>query len=244
MKTKNVLITGVSSGLGYGFARAYLEDGWSVYGLSRRVPEGLPDGALRFQTLDLGNYDAIAPALGELTGDVEALDLVILNAGVLGEIEDLRDAPIDRLRRTMDENLWANKAILDTLLKDEAAGGPGLVVGQVIAISSGASINGHRGWSGYSISKTALNMLTMLYAREVPETHFTALAPGLIDTSMQDYMSERPDVKKFGSVQRLRDARGTEAMPEPYAAARKIMPVFAKLKSDHPSGDFADVRKL
>ncbi len=245
---KTVLITGVSSGLGYGFARAYLEDGWTVYGVSRRVPADLEDlaakspGAFHFRALDLAQYEAIGPAIRELLGHTSRLDLAILNAGVLGEIEDLRDAAIEDLRLTTEINLWANKAILDTLLNKEA--GAGIAVDQVIAISSGASINGHRGWSGYSISKAALNMLTMLYAAEAPETHFTALAPGLIDSAMQDYMSETPDVNKFTSVQRLRDARGTDAMPGPYDAARKIMPVFARLKKEHPSGAYADVRKL
>lgn len=252
MAAGNVLITGISCGLGHGFAQAYLEDGWTVYGLSRREPEGLPtDGTvnatdrLRFRNLDLADYNAIEPTIRELLTDVgPRLDLVILNAGVLGEIEDLRDATIERLQHTMDVNLWANKAILDTVLGLENNTGSALAIDQVISISSGASINGHRGWSGYSISKAAFNMLTMLYAQEVPETHFTALAPGLIDTAMQDYMSERADVNRFGSVQRLRDARGTDAMPQPYAAARRIMPAFAKLKNESPSGAFADVRKL
>ncbi|MCR9143663.1 MAG: SDR family NAD(P)-dependent oxidoreductase [bacterium] len=254
MSSGRVLITGVSSGLGHGFAQAYLEDGWQVYGLSRRAPEGLggaasDSGDLHFRSLDLAQYDAIAPAVRALLAGIDRLDLVILNAGVLGEIEDLRDASIERLRHTMEVNLWANKAILDTLFAESNATATGdeagpIAVEQVVTISSGASINGHRGWSGYSISKAAVNMLTMLYAAEVPETHFTALAPGLIDTAMQDYMSNEADVNKFASVQRLRDARGTDAMPGPYAAARKIMPVFSRLKQDHVSGQFADVRKL
>lgn len=245
MSESKVLITGISSGLGYGFAQAYLEDGWTVYGVSRRTPENLARsfgaGQLRVRNLDLGEYDAIAPALGELLSDVAPrLDLVILNAGILGEIEDLRTANIATLRHTMDVNVWANKAILDTIF----ALRPAVAVDQVVAISSGAAVNGSRGWSGYSISKAALNMLTMLYAQEVPETHFTALAPGLIDTAMQDYMSEKPDVKKFPSVQRLRDARGTAAMPDPYTAARRIQALFSKIKQEIPSGAFADVRKL
>lgn len=37
----NIFITGVSSGLGEALASHYLQQGFSVYGLSRRIPENL-----------------------------------------------------------------------------------------------------------------------------------------------------------------------------------------------------------
>ena len=48
------------------------------------------------------------------------------------------------------------------------------------------------GWNGYALSKAALNMMMKLYAAERPGTDFSALAPGLVDTAMQEAMRQQP----------------------------------------------------
>lgn len=265
------LVTGVSSGLGLGFAQALLEDGRVVYALSRREPDALRAALaenpaalerLHFRSVDLADTASIPGELQQLlergpAADASArIDLAILNAGALGQIQAMVGGDLADMQATMQVNLWSNQVLLDTLLRQpNASETPGSVSGlgrkiqQVVLISSGASVNGNPGWSGYSLSKSAANMLMMLYAREVTDTHFCALAPGLIDTAMQDYMadSEAVDVARFPSVQRLRDARGTESMPMPYEAARRILPVIERLPDPErgvESGSFADVRKI
>lgn len=178
---KTVLITGVSSGIGHALAKDYLDEGARVWGASRRTPDDLQQHpAFSFASLDLNLPVEIPAVLSRLLAGVEALDLVILNAGRLGEFGDLAEADLAELKTTMQINVWANKVLLDWLFQQKIA------LGQVVAVSSGASVNGNRGWSGYSISKAALNMLTRLYAKERPETHFCALAPGVVDTEIQD----------------------------------------------------------
>ncbi len=231
---RTALITGNSSGLGLGFTRALKAEGWAVYGLSRRGCPDPVDGDVR---VDLTDLEAIGPAVDELLAPVERLDLVILNAGMLGHVQNLSEASMDELRRVMDVNVFANKPILDHLLHRQ------LPVGQMVAISSGASVSGNAGWSGYALSKAALNMLVSLYAHEFPETPFHALAPGLIDTTMQDYLCEDPDGDRFESVQNLRTARGTPVMPEPEDAARQVLMSLPRLRG-LPSGRFADIRQL
>ncbi|MEM6883928.1 MAG: SDR family NAD(P)-dependent oxidoreductase [Verrucomicrobiota bacterium] len=232
------LITGVSSGLGQGLAEVYLADGHEVYGLSRRTPDTLVrNPSFHFLGVDLGDAHATTSALPEFLKKINELDTIYLNAGVLGQVRDLKDCPLDELRQQMDVNLWANKLILDALRDAHVS------VGQVLTLSSGAAVNGNRGWNGYSISKAALNMFTHLYAQEWPETHFTAFAPGLVDTAMQDYLCGEVDTGRYPSVQKLIDARGTEDMPQPQEAARRIIEALPKLKQ-LPSGSFADIRKL
>ncbi len=258
------LVTGVSSGLGLGFAQALLADGWVVYALSRREPEALRAALaenaealsrLHFRSVDLSDAASIPGELEQLlaqgpAADASAsIDLVILNAGALGQIQAMVGGDLADMQATMQVNLWSNQVLLDALFRAQADGGLARKIEQVVLISSGASVNGNPGWSGYSLSKSAANMLMMLYAREVTDTHFCALAPGLIDTAMQDYMadSEAVDVTRFPSVQRLRDARGTDSMPMPYEAARRILPVIERLPDPErgvESGSFADIRKL
>lgn len=232
----SALVTGNSSGLGLGMTRVLLEQGARVYGMSRR---GCPEaGVSGDEQVDLSDFGATQDAMERLLKGVESLDLVVLNAGLLGHMQRMQDAPMDELRLLMDVNTFANKVILDALLKHRVA------VGQIIAISSGASVSGHAGWSGYSLSKAALNMMMQLYAHEFPEeTAINAFAPGLVDTAMQGYLCEEADRESFPVLQRLKAARGTQDMPGPESAARAILDVLPRLHHT-TRGSFVDIRQL
>jgi len=235
--SKIILITGVSSGLGHGLAKAYLEQGATVYGCSRREPTDLIETGLHFKSVDLVDEQEGSKAFGALIRDVPQFDCVILNAAKLGEIRDMADTPLDDLRETMEINVWANKWLLDALFAS------GSEVKQVVGISSGASVSGSRGWNGYSLSKAALNMLIKLYAGERPDTHFTALAPGLVATEMQDYLTNLPEDERFKPLEILKAAKGTEKMPDGETCAQMLIEAFPKLL-ERESGEFADIRKM
>ncbi|MDN5844519.1 MAG: SDR family NAD(P)-dependent oxidoreductase [Alcaligenaceae bacterium] len=231
--TEAVFITGTSSGLGRGLAEEFLERGSKVYGLSRR-PSGIESPDFHEVHRDLGDLEGIGAALGELLGKTE-IGLAILNAGMLGEFKAMPDLALDELRRAMDINVWANKQILDWFAAHHAPG-------RIVLISSGAAVNGSKGWGSYAMSKAALNMLTQLYAHDLPDSHLVALAPGLVHTAMQDQINDGVDAKTFPSVQRLKEARGTPDMPGPRKVARMIADALPDLLERHASGDFVDIR--
>jgi NAD(P)-dependent dehydrogenase (short-subunit alcohol dehydrogenase family) len=116
-------------------------------------------------------------------------------------------------------------------------------VDQVVAVSSGAAVSGARGWNAYSLSKAALNMMMKLYAAERPLTHFSALAPGLVDTDMQKAMRALPADARFPTVDRLKKAAGTADMPDPATAALRVMEAVPRLRA-LKSGEFQDIRAL
>lgn len=235
---QTVLITGVSSGVGHALAAHYLDRRDRVLGLSRRSPEDLLGREnFRFESLDLREFDQIAAALDRLLNGLDRVDLVVLNAGVLGYFGDVAEAPLENLKETMDVNVWSNKVLLDGLFAS------GCQSPQVVAISSGAAVNGNRGWAGYSVSKAALNMLVRLYSRERPETHFTALAPGTIDTAMMKELCSRPPDERYPSVDALRSKRNTAETPPPEEAAERLAAAFARLPESVESGEYADVRQ-
>jgi benzil reductase ((S)-benzoin forming) len=231
------LITGVSSGLGLALAEYLLEQGWTVYGLSRRPPQNIDSPDFHFRAVDLADFERAAAATLHLLEFASRVELVVLNAGALGPIADIKDVNIGEMQRVFDVNLWANKAVLDALFLH------GRRVQQVIAISSGASVNPARGWNAYGVSKAALNMFIQLYALEAPETHFVSLAPGLVDTAMQEHVFWNVDFTRFPGLLRLKEARGTEQMQSPAAAARRIFQSLPKLRT-RPSGTYVDIRKL
>ncbi len=235
---KTIFITGVSSGIGHAMAAEALRRGATVYGVSRRSPDDLlANDRFHFESIDLTDHDAAAKKIRELLADIDHLPLAILNAGILSSFGDMTETPLDELRGVMEVNVWANKTVIDALFMD------GRRVDQIVTISSGASVNGHRGWNGYSVSKAALNMLTMLYAREQEATHFCALAPGIVDTYMQQQVAEEPEDERFPALARLRSKRGTDEMPTPEQAAVNLLDQIDRLPELVESGDFADVRK-
>lgn len=233
-------ITGNSSGLGLGFTAALMDRDAIVWGMSRRGCPLKPkfDEVIRDRRQDLGDLNRLEEGLDRLLSDCMGLDLVILNAGILGRIQNLADTDVHDLEHLMRINVWSNKLILDWLIERQ------IRVDQVVAISSGAAVNMSYGWGAYSLSKAALNNLIQLYAHEMPDSHLIALAPGLIDTAMQDYLCGEVDSGDFPSVQKLKNARGTAHMPDPRAVAERILDLVDGLKQEQASGSFVDIREL
>lgn len=237
--SRTIFITGVSQGIGLGLTRAYLENGDRVFGVSRTKPVTLADeSAFTHLALDLTDHEEVRWKLPVLFGTIKELDLVILNAAAIGAFGDLVSGSFQDMQKTMELNLWANQNILSVLYSS------GITIRQVVAISSGASISGNRGWGAYSLSKSALNMLVRLYASERPETHFTAFAPGVVDTAMQEYLCTLPRDRRFPTLLVLRKKRGTSEMPDPDAAGKRFLPVFDRLPELVESGGYLDIRKL
>jgi NAD(P)-dependent dehydrogenase (short-subunit alcohol dehydrogenase family) len=220
---KSVLITGVSSGIGYELSKRFLENGWSVTGISRRNPE---IEGLNWVEADLSDLDSIGGLSATLS---KKFHLAVLNAGTLGEIKRLSDSTISELNSVMDLNLWANKLLIDGLVNCD----------QVVATSSGASKNGSKGWGGYSISKASLNMLIKLYSAERPETHFTAVAPGVVETAMIGKLLSEFDEVEYPSINRIRNGNIYSAVE----SSRLLFELFPKLLKIS-SGEFIDVRNI
>ena len=226
-----LFITGIGSGLGKALAEEALKRGYEVYALSRRLPGDL-SGKVRFKGCDLLELERIHPAVVELLSGADSLDLVILNAGVLGRFGDMHEVPLYEIEKVMDINVWANKVIIDALIDLN------IPIRQIVGISSGAAVNCNRGWNAYSISKAALNCLLKLYAREMEKTHITALAPGLVLTPMLEEVM-RQDERKFPSIKRIKES--PKRTPE--EAAKLLFDTFPRLL-EFESGSFVDVRKI
>lgn len=246
---KYVFITGTSRGLGKGLAKAFLEE-HNVIGLARSESSLIKEFPAKYEHIyfNLEYLSKIEPTLEDFFERKRQqypieIHYVILNSGVLGEIKDIQDTSLEEIQRVMNINLWANKIILDTIFrleKKRIIQGPS----KILAISSGASISGNRGWNAYALSKASLNMLIKLYASEVPNKQFISLAPGLVHTEMQDMiLQQNIDLEKYPSFKRLIEARGTELMPGPDEVGLKIYQMLNKIFS-FESGSYVDIRKL
>lgn len=236
---ETILITGASAGIGLALAQVWLERGDRVLALQRRSSPLLGHPHYRELRADLADLKALPAQVRELASGVSAIDRVVLNAAISSPLRDMADTTLADLRQLMDVNTWANKQILDALFSSGAR------LRQVIGISSGAAVRGSRGWNGYSLSKAAFAMLIQLYAAERPETHFCSLMPGIVQTQMQDALTDTSpeDRLKFPALERLLAARGTPNMPLPDAAAPALLKAF-DLALKEPSGALLNLRDL
>ena len=217
-----VLITGISRGIGFGLAKYYLNIGAKVYGIGRSNPFG---EKVKFVNLDLSVTENISDAEMELK--INELDLVILNAGILGEIKKMKDWSVRELQNIFDINVWANKVLIDNIAP---------FTSKIVVMSSGAAVNGNPGWGGYSLSKCAVNMMVSIYSKEI-DSKIYALAPGVIDTDMvQKVISGNHN--KFPSLDRVE--AGRVSLGE---GALRIVKTIEKL-DEFESGSFVDVRMV
>lgn len=235
----NILITGTSSGIGLGLAEEYLKRGHEVWGISRREAGDPLRGAKGYHhlQLDLTDYERVHAEIPGFLGRTKRLDTVVLNAGILGTIGWMNEVPLEEMKRVMEINVWANKVLLDLLLERVEE------IGLVAGMSSKASLRSTQGWGPYSMSKAGLNMLMNIYAKEYPETHFVAFAPGLVDSEIQETIWNIKETDKYPTIKKLQDARHTETMPD----ARKAAPMLIdgmKKAMEYDSGSFVDVRDM
>ena len=227
---KNILITGCSSGLGFALTNYYLEKGFKVFGISRNSPN-ISNHNFIHKSYDLSNISQIKEELSAFILDIKEIDTVFLNAGMLGKIKLLNDLSIEELNEIYSLNVYANKEILDILMK--------IKVKNILVISSGASKNGYKGWGAYSLSKAGVNMLVNLYSNEMLNTRIIALAPGVIKTPMTDYIRFELDEKIFPSVKKL----NVGVIQTPEETAQKIFKLTQKL-DDFASGSYVDIRDI
>ena len=112
---KNILITGIGSGLGEALAGEYLANGDTVYAIGRTFPKIFDNNPhFFFFPYDLSQTFMIKAEIEPFVEN-HSFDMIILNAGVLGEIQMLDQTDLENIKEVMEVNLWANKELIDTL---------------------------------------------------------------------------------------------------------------------------------
>jgi len=228
--SKNILITGCSSGLGLALTNYYLDKKYKVYGISRTKPD-IKNKNFIFNSFDLAKTSLIKIQLDNFITSIKDIDTVFLNAGMLGEIKEVSKLDIEEMQKVYELNVYSNKELLDILAKTNTK--------SIIALSSGASKNGAKGWASYSLSKTGLNMLVNIYAKELLKTKILAVAPGVIETPLTDYIRHEIDDDIFTSAKVLKAG----VIQKPIEAAKKLDDVINRI-DEFESGSFIDVREI
>lgn len=189
-KDRIALVTGASRGIGRAAAKALAGEGAHIIA-SARTQAGLEElddeikaagGSATLVTMDVNDRPALprlAEAIRERWGK---LDIIVLNAGILGEL-----TPISH----MDEQIWDDVIAtnltavfrmihhLDPLFRQSDAG-------RAVLVTSGAASGRMPYWSAYAASKAGLDALGKSWAAELINTphRVNMLSPGRIATQM------------------------------------------------------------
>lgn len=186
------LVTGASRGIGAATAEALAAAGAHVV-LTARTAGGLEEleerihaagGSATIAPLDLTESDSIARLATAIGGRWEALDILVMNAAMLGELSPVPSIDGKLFNKLLTLNVLANQALLanfDQHLRKSARG-------RVIAITSSVGANPRAYWGAYGASKAALETLTLAYGDEVERISPIRVAivdPGATATSMR-----------------------------------------------------------
>jgi NAD(P)-dependent dehydrogenase (short-subunit alcohol dehydrogenase family) len=215
---KRALVTGASSGLGEAIARRLAADGAKV-AITARRKERL-EGLVR----ELGAYAIVADhtneadnarAIDEAVRAFGGLDVLVLNAGVIGFVGAL-DAKPAEFRRLMEVNVFATydvlRLVVPNLVKSAESGRDAAV----LATSSVASLRPYPGLLGYCTSKAAVDMLVQSAAIELApkKVRVNAINPGVVVTEL--HTTAGLDSAQYAAF--LERSKGTHPLGRPGSA--------------------------
>ena len=211
-----IVVTGASRGLGAGMADVFRAEGHRL-GLCSRSHPALPAGpevvAARVDVTDPDAVEAFAADVHDRLGPV---DLWVNNAGILGPIQPVRDAPPSEVAANLAVNVLGVLHGTRSFLRHRAEGAV------LVNISSGAATTAYPGWGAYGASKAAVDQLTAVVAAEEPGIRAYAVAPGVVDTDMQAEIRATP-ADRFPRVERFQELKRQEAFNSPAWVARRLL---------------------
>ena len=189
---QRILITGASSGLGAGMARAFAARGRDLALCARRVDRldelkselirQYPNIKVAVAALDVNDHEQVPKVFAELAGELGGIDRVIVNAGV-GKGAPLGSGKLWANKATIETNLVSALVQIETALEMFKKSGSG----HLVLISS---VLGNKGVAGvkaaYAASKAGVSSLGESLRAEYASgpIKVTVIEPGYIESEM------------------------------------------------------------
>jgi benzil reductase ((S)-benzoin forming) len=238
------IITGSSKGIGESLVDLLLQQADSeVFGISRsKVVKDNPK--YKHLELDLGQIEELMKKVGEIFPSKQYERIVLVNnAGWIGEIDHFGNLADQSIKDIFDINTIAPAILMNAFVR--SYGSLTHTERIVVNISSGAAKKSVDGWSGYSASKAALDMLTKTAQLEAELDNngirFFAVAPGVVDTAMQSDIRSASE-KSFSSLGKFKKLKENNQLSSPIHSAEKLL--FLIQHPDKFSDVLQDVREF
>lgn len=232
------LVTGANKGIGLEVARGLALQGSVVFVGARQPALGEAAAAtlrsegydVRFVEIDVTRTDLVKAAAGHIEAECGVLDILVNNAA--GGLDNTMPSEVseDDFRQTLDTNVLGPfrviQAMLPLLRKSKS---PRIVnvssdYGSLTLNSDPTQPHSHALALPYPVSKSALNLMTVQFAKEFRGSNIkiNCANPGFTDTDM---------INSLGMSAGRTAAQGAEAII-----------AMALIDDDGPSGGFFDAR--
>lgn len=199
------LVTGANKGLGYETARQLIERGHTVYIGARNVERGQSASTqlgARFVQLDVTDDASVAVALDVIASREGHLDVLVNNAGISATADVNGQVALEVFDTNVIGIIRVTQAALPLLEKSE---NPVVVnvssaLGSFWAVTNPDRRQFHFPSIIYGSSKAAVSMLTVQYAKALPDIKFNAVEPGFTATDLTPFSGAGQPVETGAEV--------------------------------------------
>lgn len=220
-----VYITGTSRGIGRALALKLLKEGHNVVGISRNC------------TIEQSNYTHIRLDLSDLKAVSEfdfatnINDDVVLvnNAGIVGPIKPIGHQIEAEIIEINNVNVISPQILTNKFVHKFQPLNNNY---QIVNISSGAGKKAIDAWATYCASKSAIDLFSETVLQELKERnhlnwHVFSIAPGVVDTKMQETIrSSNP--KDFLNHNKFIELKLNNELSESYKVADLLYGIIEK----------------
>lgn len=190
---KNVLITGSNRGIGFEAARQFALKGYKVIMSSRDAEKGIKSQQKLIQEgldadflqLDVSSEENIKQSVSKIEQKYDKLDVLVNNAAImLNKKQNITEVNKEDILMVFETNVFGPMLLIREVLPLMEKNG----FGRIINISSemGSLTGTQGGYTSYRMSKTSLNSVTRIFAKEVthPNIKINTMCPGWVKTDM------------------------------------------------------------
>jgi 3-oxoacyl-[acyl-carrier protein] reductase len=191
LQGKTAFVTGAGKGLGKAMALALAAEGVNLGLIARTEPDleavaheiRAVNGDIRvaYQAADVSDYGQVATAVTSLMEQLQQVDILINNAGIL-KVGGMLELPVNEWEETFRINVFGTYYMVHETLPHLLERGKG----DIINIASTAGLKGAPGMSAYGASKAAVINLTESLMQEVRKSDIRVMLvnPSTIATDM------------------------------------------------------------
>jgi 2-dehydro-3-deoxy-L-rhamnonate dehydrogenase (NAD+) len=177
------IVTGGAGGIGLAVLARLRRDGFRT--VSWDLSADVPDADLAL-SVDVTDDQALAGAAAETVDRAGPITALVVNAGILGPVGRVWEAPVEQIRRVLDVNLLSAflslRAVVPRMLDN-----PGPDRGRIVIMSSVQAKEGTALAGPYAASKAGLIALTKTLGKELAGDGIlvNAVTPTVVRTAME-----------------------------------------------------------